>query len=439
MATYNSITITTPIISTSAVHGIDSIVTSDYLVKTLSSQHGIDSIITSDYPIKTSSSQHGINAINICPVIFPISDTVNQTPTSTSYLIQAQTTISDNIVYKHVPSITPNPILPDGYSNPIILQKINKNITYSNTQYVPDITTWTNLGSTNISMCPIIPSKDGNTIYAIGSYKINTNTIYSASIDAPMTWTNTGKTLPVNVEFARIVRIKDYYYMFGGQGGSRAILIAPYSDPTSWTQIGTFLDNRNNADIIILQDKIIMGPGYYGGTYGKYFIYANVNSPTNWQIGPHCEYEPWESGMFPIGNNFKLICGCSNNHITTYDYNFNKISETHTPTIWTTVPTVWEIEKNKYAGFNFGSYGQTNEIRVLDAFDSNYTDDWQKSLYTLPNSIWYTRGATFIDKNGYLYIFNEGYAYKSGRKLSANPSKSINTITRSWLSYDEEI
>lgn len=355
---------------------------------------------------------------------------------TTNYIAEYPKIVNDTVTYtKEIVGPNAQPIKSE-YKPPIITPVITNNTSPVMT-YVPDVTTWTNLGTSPFCGAPIINS--GDTLYCIGGRISGSKSskIYTISASNPIIWTDTGKTLPISDLLApRIVRIKDTYYIFGDQNGSNAMLSAPYSDPTTWTSIGTFPYPRLEADIIIFKDRIILSPGYNGLNN---FVYANVNTPTVWNIGLSGMDNIYEGCMIPINDNyFRLIGGVNNNYTKTYDYNFNLISSIANETTYRCTPSVWEIEKNKYIGFGFcSSATATTDIRYLSNNDS---ESRRSTTTSLPVSFFYSYGCEFIDNNGYLYLINNttpATIMRSGRKLSQNPSNSIKSIRKSWLTYLE--
>jgi len=365
-------------------------------------------------PIKRMSSGHGIDAI--IPVKYFDAKAVYTN--TTNYLIESNDSTHSKTVCA----------TPELYCNSTTLQVIN-NKQIDNSTYVPDIRVWTNIGTAPFVRTPIINS--GNNLYAICTMLVKdtaTNKIYTASLNNPTIWTDTGKTMPIALYSPRIVLINNVYYIIGDQAHSNVILSAPYSDPTTWTQIGTFPYGRDNADYVIYKNKILLGPGYNGGTYGYYLVYANVSTLTNWNVSS-INLETWEECLIVMGDYFKIIGGTVNQTIKTYDSNFNLISSIVPDQIYSCDPTVWEIETNKYYGFGFGADTATSNIRHLD------DNDYRLLSNSLPGNINYIIGSEFIDKNGYLYIFNDNGIYRSGRKLSSIPSKSVFNVRKSWLTY----
>lgn len=355
--------------------------------------------------------------------------TINLKQTTNSNITNYLLEYNNAGTYHKTIAESPNSAYFDGYSSPVILETINRKATDG--VYVPDTRTWTDLGASTFYGTPIL--NYGNTLYAICPRASSfSNKIYTASMDSPTVWTDTGITMPATLGGPRIVRINDTYYMFGDQAGSNVMMTAPYSNPTSWTQIGNFPHPRHNADIAIYKDKILMTPGYNGGTSQAYVVYANVATPTVWNIST-INISAWECGIMIANDCFRVISGCTNTYIKAFDASFNMVANVATENVYTTVPSVWETEVNKYYGFGFGNYGTTNSIRYLSP--ENY--DCRLSLtYTLPGAISYIHGCEFIDNKGYLYIFGNNYRiYRSGRKLSTTPSKSVFTFRKSWLSY----
>lgn len=170
------------------------------------------------------------------------------------------------------------------------------NVTISGSGFIPpSVTTnsWAATGkslpnTTYISQTAIV----GDKVYMFGGYNGSgsTNAIYSAPLSDPTTWTNTGKTLPSTLYGSQVAVVGSKIYLFGGYNGvasnqsnySNSIYSANVSDPTTWTNTGKTLPTAlSNSALAIVGSKIYL----YGGSgtgYSSAILSANVSDPTTW-------------------------------------------------------------------------------------------------------------------------------------------------------------
>jgi signal transduction histidine kinase len=163
-------------------------------------------------------------------------------------------------------------------------------LTPTNTIYsanLSDPTTWTDTGKT-------LPAARGymtlvtanNALYLYGGYNGgSTNTIYTAPLSNPTNWSNTGKTLPSNLELALPAVVGNNIYLYGGytSGAANVIYTASTSDPATVTNTGSTLPGAMYANnIFAVGSKLYMVGGHNGANYLPYIYSADVSAPTNW-------------------------------------------------------------------------------------------------------------------------------------------------------------
>jgi N-acetylneuraminic acid mutarotase len=150
---------------------------------------------------------------------------------------------------------------------------------------------WTNTGATlpgNLAWSHV--AVIGDYVYLFGGSKTSqTNVIYRAPVSNPTSWTNTGATLPVsNFSYSQLAIIGDYIYLFGGgdsfSGPSNVIYRAPVSNPLSWTNTGATIPGAIwTHQLAIVSDYIYLFGGLNSSFAATNIIYrAPVSNPLSW-------------------------------------------------------------------------------------------------------------------------------------------------------------
>lgn len=164
------------------------------------------------------------------------------------------------------------------------------------------VTTWTELSTTsaiNTAQSGTHVIVDDTKVYAIGglnSAGAASTVIQSALKTNPVDWSVEGNTLPAGLHGGQIIKTKDYYYLFGGDGTGnyyRATLAAP----TSWTLVGATGPTETYGRAIIVEDQV----WYFGGESAG----APVN--TGWKgLIVDGELLHWQSDPGLLGMNYNL-------------------------------------------------------------------------------------------------------------------------------------
>ncbi len=148
------------------------------------------------------------------------------------------------------------------------------NIIYS--APVSDPTTWTNTGKTLPgNLAHSAGANINGTLYLFNGATANgggggTNIIYSASVSDPTTWVNTGKTMPVSLsrESDQVFVVGNKIYLLGGwsttsSSSANTILSANISDPTTWTvESATLPAVLSSHRVAIIDDYFYIFGGY---------------------------------------------------------------------------------------------------------------------------------------------------------------------------------
>lgn len=154
-------------------------------------------------------------------------------------------------------------------------------------------------------------------IYVIGG--INTgstvlSTIDTASRATPTTFTTSGNTLPAPRVYGMLATIGTTIYMYGGSSDGTAststIYEASTSDPTSWTDTGDSIPQTIHAAAIYVSDThvwIFGGQDSVGGTALDTIYRATLAAPTTFLNVGTLPYEIDGNKVFVSGTNLYMI------------------------------------------------------------------------------------------------------------------------------------
>gem|GEM_PF-2973937 len=144
------------------------------------------------------------------------------------------------------------------------------------TASLSDPTTWTlSANKLPVALLNTTIATAGNSLYLYGGStnygSANAaNTIYTASLSDPTTWSNTGSTLPTNIAAARLVTLGNTMYFIGGINSSSTSLNTVYqasmSNPTTWTSAGTLPAGLTDMPSVIVNGNIYLLGGYSSTT-----------------------------------------------------------------------------------------------------------------------------------------------------------------------------
>jgi hypothetical protein len=120
-------------------------------------------------------------------------------------------------------------------------------------------------------------------IYLFGS-KIS-DKIYQASINNPAIWVDTGATLPTALYGSSLAVVNDTIYLFGGNdgyGSVNTIFSASVSDPLTWTQMGTLPVNLESSSLGMADGYLYLFGGLSDGAATADIYIATTSSPLSW-------------------------------------------------------------------------------------------------------------------------------------------------------------
>ena len=147
------------------------------------------------------------------------------------------------------------------------------------------------------------------------SYASATNSIYSAPIIDPLTWTNNGYLLPKNLHHSQLAIIDGYLYLYGGatqNGASSTILKASTSDPLTWSNVGNLPYPLYGSQLAIIDGYADGYVALFGGitaddeTTSSIFA-APLSDPTNFNIEGALPYAAAFGQLVLIGDQGFLI------------------------------------------------------------------------------------------------------------------------------------
>lgn len=161
------------------------------------------------------------------------------------------------------------------------------------------------------------------------------DTIFSASVNDPLTWTNHGSLLPNKLHHSQLAIVDGYLYLMGGNENNKAtnvILQAHTSNPLSWTNVGSLPNNLYGSQLAIMDGYIVMMGGITDNNVPTANIYsAPLSSPTTWMIFGALPYPSFYGQFATIGAQGYLFTP------TNGSASFTKILKCNTdnPFVWT--------------------------------------------------------------------------------------------------------
>lgn len=143
------------------------------------------------------------------------------------------------------------------------------------------------------------------------------DTIYSASVTDPLTWTNHGSHLPRRLQYSNLGMANGSLYLFGGieiNQASDIILTASTSDPLTWTDTGSHLPMPTYGSMFaeIGGNWMIFGGLLAPDTPTNAIYTASVSLPTSWQITGVIPYPSANGHFIAVGNDGYIIAPMSN-------------------------------------------------------------------------------------------------------------------------------
>ena len=156
---------------------------------------------------------------------------------------------------------------------------------------ISDPLTWTDHGS------GLLPRKlyysaigmDGYQLYLFGGKEINvaSDVILTASTSNPLVWTDTGAKLPYKVYGSMFAQINGNWMLFGGQFSPdtplNTIISAPVSSPLSWGITGLLPWSTSFGQFVnIGGDGYIFGPMNGAPTTFTSILQCNLSTPNQW-------------------------------------------------------------------------------------------------------------------------------------------------------------
>lgn len=148
------------------------------------------------------------------------------------------------------------------------------------------------------------------------------DTIYSAPVTDPLTWTNHGSHLPRRLQYSALGMADGYLYLFGGREineASDVIFRAPTSDPLNWIDTGARLPVATYAAMFgqVNGNWMLFGGLLDPNTPTDAIYSAPVSSPLSWAVSGALPY-PGGHGQFVATGNDGYIIGPFVGPNTTY-------------------------------------------------------------------------------------------------------------------------
>ena len=178
-------------------------------------------------------------------------------------------------------------------------------------------------------------------IYMFGG-KI-TDKIHRAHVNNPADWFDTGAVLPTPLFASSLAIVDGYIYLFGGHDGQGAIdgygavdtiFSAPVSDPLTWTNHGSLLPRKLHYSAIGMDGyQLYLFGGKETNHASDVIFQAPTSNPLAWvDTGARLPYRVYGGVFTQINNNWMLLGG-----LLTTDGPTNTIisASTGSPLVWT--------------------------------------------------------------------------------------------------------
>ena len=137
------------------------------------------------------------------------------------------------------------------------------------------------------------------------------DTVYSAPVSDPLTWTNHGSRLPRRLHQSQVAVVDGYIYLVAGKEieyASDVILKAPISDPLNWTIDGYFPIDLYGSQLAILNNRAWMFGGLIAPDSPISTIYsAPLSDLTDWQVDGYLPHPCAFGQVAPVGDKFYLF------------------------------------------------------------------------------------------------------------------------------------
>ena len=196
--------------------------------------------------------------------------------------------------------------------------------TYLNTIYkapVANPIAWVDTGALmagKLAYSQLVIPGDGY-MYLLGgspSYQVYSGEIYRAPVSNPLTWVDTGVSLPVTLTTSQAMVIGNFIYLFGGRTGNASyvttIYRAPTSNPLSWTAVGNLPVGFAFSSLKQVGSTLYLMGGYNGSSLTSVYK-ADVSTPLSWSLDPAALPAGFDSSHPQIiGNNIYLLAGGNN-------------------------------------------------------------------------------------------------------------------------------
>lgn len=124
-------------------------------------------------------------------------------------------------------------------------------------------------------------------IYLFGGQ--NTASIFRATVDNPADWVDTGATLPTALAGSQLAIVDGYIYLFGGTtdatlaSGTDTIFSAPLSDPLTWSNDGYVLPGKlHHSQLAIVDGYLYLFGGNQSNNAIDVIYQADTSSPQVW-------------------------------------------------------------------------------------------------------------------------------------------------------------
>lgn len=167
------------------------------------------------------------------------------------------------------------------------------------------------------------------------------DTIYSAPVSDPLTWTNHGSLLPRRIHQSQVAVLDGYIYLVAGKEieyASDVIMKAPISDPLNWHIDGYFPTKLYSSQLIVANNRAYMLGGLIAPDSPISNIYSSdISDMINWTLDGYLPNPSAYGQACLVGDKFYLFTPSSITGSQPYETKIYSCPAAF-PAYWNTVP-----------------------------------------------------------------------------------------------------
>lgn len=261
-------------------------------------------------------------------------------------------------------------------------------------------------------------------VYMFGG--VNSDVIWFASLNTPTKWEDSGARLPTPLAGSQLAVVDGYVYLFGGitnaslTSATNVILSAPLTNPLSWTNTGVTLPRKlSHSQLLIANGAIYLLGGYEITNASNLIFSASLSNPLLWTITSATLPDPLYGSALAINDGYAyLLGGLFDPGLPTSKIYAASLA---LPTFWTADGYMpWPVSYGQYCtigaqGYLFTQGAVTNgstSTLILQTQLNNFVATWKDTKVYIPGVVSQSQLAIIYDRiwlfggNGNTSIFS---------------------------------